>query len=84
MDSISSAQYSQSDQWEILETPWSVLDVETHGLKTLDIVPSCEMKAEMLASWLLLRHACDCQKSYPVTTVFMQYTRAQMKNTNPA
>ena len=33
--------YSQSDHQKILVSPWSVLDIEPHGLKTLDIAPKC-------------------------------------------
>ena len=44
MGPICSEWYSQSDHWKILEPPWSVLDTEPHGLKTLDITPKCGIK----------------------------------------
>ena len=39
MDTICFTWYSQSDPREILEPPWSVLDMEPYGSKTLDIAP---------------------------------------------
>ena len=39
MGPISSEWYKQSDRQIILETPWSVLDNEPNGPKTLDIAP---------------------------------------------
>ena len=38
------AMYSQSDCRKIMEPPWSVLDIEHDGPKTLVITPKCGIK----------------------------------------
>ena len=45
MGPICSEWFKQSDRRKILEPPWSVLDTEPHGPKTLDIAPMCGIKA---------------------------------------
>ena len=44
MGLICSEWYSQSDRRKILEPPWSVLDTQPYGTKTLDIVPKFGVK----------------------------------------
>ena len=41
MGPICSERINQSDRRKIFEPPWSVLDTEPHGPKTLDIAPKC-------------------------------------------
>ena len=53
MSPICSEWYSQSDRRKILEPPWSVLDTEPHGPKTLDTAPKCGIKYCTKWSYLL-------------------------------
>ena len=86
MGPICFAWYSQSYCLKILEPPWSALDIEPHGSKTLDITPKSGMRydEELFSSVIRIKNHAPQQVLDWIDPPYVFYKLRSVLNTGHA